>query len=726
MKKITLLLFSLIFCFSLNAQVLSENFDALALPAGWSNEYVSATVDWQFTATNQNGTVAPRNGAGMAAFWSNNYNSDATRLVTPSMDLSTLPSQVLSFYYTQEDWGGDQDVLRVYYKTSAAGAWVLLAEFLNDTNPVWTEVNLVLPNPSADYYIAFEGTSGYGRGITVDDLVIDDAPSCLTPGSLSVFATSPTEADLRWVAAGTETDFDYEYGAPGFTVENSEEIGSGSVTAESASISGLTAGTDYEFYVRANCGGDGNSSWAGPFAWTQADAGESCGTAFVATLEADCGVATPITLDFTGAPSNISTSCDTFNNYGLWVTATTDANGGLTVNASDAVDMAVYDMCGSVDIACYNAGIDPSVDLVLSPNTQYYLYFWQEGTGSTAMVDICISSYSPLPAPNCAEAPISPADMATGVLIPNGELTLTWTAPSAGPAPTDYEFFFGTASGTLVSLGFVGSTDTFIDLINLDFETTYYWSVVPYNGSTPAVGPCAEWSFTTEDAPPPPSNDDCSGAIPLTPGAAFGSNPVDGTVVSATADAEAASCGLDGPGVWYSVVVPGDGNITIETGPDAATSNGAFDSVIEAFSGTCGSLVSIDCDDDGADTGNFSILNLTGRTPGETIYVRVWEYLGDEEEPFSVSAHNSTLSTVSFENENAFTYFPNPVKNELTLKAQSNIQNISVYNMLGQEVLRTAPKALETNLDMNSLGQGAYFVKVTINDVTETVRVIKQ
>jgi len=738
MKKITLL-FSLIFCMGLNAQVLTENFDALALPAGWSNEYVpeSGSVDWQFVDENSPNaafavpplTVTPRNGTGMAAFWSNNYNGDATKLVSPTMDLSILPSQVLTFYYTNNDWGGDQDELRVYYKTSAAGAWQLISELTQSTGVSWTEVNIVLPNPSADYYVAFEGTSGYGYGVTVDDLVIDDAPNCLTPGSLSVFETSTTTADLNWIATGSETDFTYEYGTAGFTQGGAGSIGSASVTGVTAGISGLAAGTAYEFYVQANCGVDGDSGWAGPFAWSQADEGESCGTAYVAALEADCGTATPISLDFTGAPSNISTSCDTFNNYGLWVTTTTDANGGLTINASDAVDMAIYDMCGGIDIQCFDTSVDPSVDLSLTPNTQYYLYFWQEGALSTATVDICVSSFTPAPAPDCAEAPISPTDGQTGVsILPGNELQLTWTAPSNGPAPTDYEFFLGTTSGALTSAGLIGSTDTFADLINLDFATTYYWSVVPVNGSTLATGPCSEWSFTTEDAPPAPANDDCSGAIALTPGNAFGVNPVDGSVVSATADAEIASCGLTGPGVWYSVVVPGDGNITIEIGPDAATGNTDFDSVIEAFSGTCGSLVPIEsgCDDDGADDGNFSKLALTGLASGSTIYVRVWEFLGDETEPFAISAHNATLSTSAFENEKTFTYFPNPVKNELTLKAQSNIQNVSVFNMLGQEVLRATPNALESNLNTNELSQGAYFVQVTINNTTETVRIIKQ
>ncbi len=223
-------------------------------------------------------------------------------------------------------------------------------------------------------------------------------------------------------------------------------------------------------------------------------------------------------------------------------------------------------------------------------------------------------------------------------------------------------------------------------------------------------------------------NDDCSGAIALTPGNNYAENAVDGTVVGATFNGETSSCQIagPGPGVWYSVVVPADGNLTIETGPDSATNTTTFDSVIEVFSGDCGSLTSIDCDDDGASTGLYSILNLSGLTAGSTIYVRVWEYDGDELEPFSISAHSATLSVGDVENQNGFTYFPNPVKNTLNLKAQSNIQNLSIYNILGQEVLRTSPNALNSEVNMASLQTGAYFVKVTINDATETIRVIKQ
>ncbi|WP_422104982.1 T9SS type A sorting domain-containing protein [Winogradskyella sp.] len=224
----------------------------------------------------------------------------------------------------------------------------------------------------------------------------------------------------------------------------------------------------------------------------------------------------------------------------------------------------------------------------------------------------------------------------------------------------------------------------------------------------------------------PPSNDACADAVALTPGAIYSDNPVDGTVVGATADAEPNDCGSNGPGVWYSVVVPAGGDITIETGPDAGTSTTTFDSVIEVFEGSCGTLVSVACDDDGSSTGNFSILSLAGRTPGETLYIRVWEYLGDEIEPFSISAYSATLGVDDIEDSAAFTYYPNPVENTLTLKAQNDIDNVTMYNMLGQEVLRATPNTVDSIIDTSGLQTGTYFVKVTIANSTRTIRVIKQ
>ncbi|MCB0398122.1 MAG: VCBS repeat-containing protein [Winogradskyella sp.] len=84
----------------------------------------------------------------------------------------------------------------------------------------------------------------------------------------------------------------------------------------------------------------------------------------------------------------------------------------------------------------------------------------------------------------------------------------------------------------------------------------------------------------------------------------------------------------------------------------------------------------------------------------------------------------STLSLQPEKNSKSLIY-TNPVKNTLTLNAQNTIENVAMYNMLGQEVLRAAPNAVNSELDMSSLQDGTYFVKVTIANTTKTVRVVK-
>ena len=230
----------------------------------------------------------------------------------------------------------------------------------------------------------------------------------------------------------------------------------------------------------------------------------------------------------------------------------------------------------------------------------------------------------------------------------------------------------------------------------------------------------------------PPDNDDCSGAETLTPGATFDVNPLVGTTGGATASEvadpsiPATTCAnYNGGDVWYAVTVPADGNLTIETNANP-TGNGG-DGGMTVYTGTCGALVEFDCDDDGSPDGLYSQVDIVAADglANQTVYVRVWEYGNDAILNFQVSAHSATLSTNSFD-VNGFEYFPNPVNDKLSLRAQNNIQNVSVYNILGQEVVRMAPNAISSDVDMTELNNGAYFVKVTINDKIETIKIIKK
>ena len=86
----------------------------------------------------------------------------------------------------------------------------------------------------------------------------------------------------------------------------------------------------------------------------------------------------------------------------------------------------------------------------------------------------------------------------------------------------------------------------------------------------------------------------------------------------------------------------------------------------------------------------------------------------------------ATLSTISFDNGRAFTFFPNPVDNKLTLVAGKQIENVTIYNILGAQVATLSPNSLTKDVDTSKLTAGTYFVQVTVEGITDTIKIIKQ
>ena len=137
----------------------------------WTQEFVSGSTSWTTAGANQNNTVTPKTGSGLALFYIGNFSSPVTRLVTPSLNLGGAVNPQVNFSYTNVDWAGDIDELRVLYKTSSGGSWIELANYTAES-ATWSDITINLPNPSSDYYVAFEGTANYGRGLTLDDVSI--------------------------------------------------------------------------------------------------------------------------------------------------------------------------------------------------------------------------------------------------------------------------------------------------------------------------------------------------------------------------------------------------------------------------------------------------------------------------------------------------------------------------------------------------------------------------
>ena len=97
----------------------------------------------------------------------------------------------------------------------------------------------------------------------------------------------------------------------------------------------------------------------------------------------------------------------------------------------------------------------------------------------------------------------------------------------------------------------------------------------------------------------------------------------------------------------------------------AAPATSLTDTVITVYSGTCGSLdgTEVDCSDDF--TGLFSLVSLTGQTPGSTLLVGVWKYgtvaPSATSKDFKVSACDASLANGSFDNTN-FAYYQTQLK----------------------------------------------------------------
>jgi hypothetical protein len=83
--------------------------------------------------------------------------------------------------------------------------------------------------------------------------------------------------------------------------------------------------------------------------------------------------------------------------------------------------------------------------------------------------------------------------------------------------------------------------------------------------------------------------------------------------------------------------------------------------------------------------------------------------------------HDLAHNDVAENDSEVIALYPNPVKDKLTVKVE-NLQTIEVYNLVGQLVM-TAESSV---VDMGSLKEGIYFVRVTADDKTMTKRVVKQ
>jgi len=102
---------------------------------------------------------------------------------------------------------------------------------------------------------------------------------------------------------------------------------------------------------------------------------------------------------------------------------------------------------------------------------------------------------------------------------------------------------------------------------------------------------------------------------------------------------------------------------------------------------------------------------------------------------YYVYVTNGAITDIVIDGENlgtddniieGFTYYPNPTDGILNLNSIENIDDVAIYNLLGQQVLNQTIRATSVELNVSNLTVGAYIMKVSVNGQIGTYKIIKR
>jgi hypothetical protein len=517
------------------------------------------------------------------------------------------------------------------------------------------------------------------------------------------------------------------------------------ISGTSTSIGSLQPNTTYYYWVKTNCGGTtAQSVWS-----------------FVGTVKTACGAVTSMSENFDSY--NTGTTLPdcwvrNFVNGTMTISSTTPASGTRNIYQTNTstqtpstvvlpefsninagthwlkLKARVTTATGTLNVGYVTNPTDASTFVLIQALSITNTNYTSTNPEYTVIVPSSVPVNARLAVRNTADGKgyywddvvweavpscFPPTALTTSAITSNSA-TLSWTAPSSAPA-SGYEYTYTTTNTAPTGNGTsLSGTSAIIPLPSP--STTYYlWVRSKCSATSTSV-----WVNATVNTKA--INDECSAPIAITPGATFTTNPVTATTVGATSTSDATAthtCQTTGYNdTWYSVVVPASGNLTIET--QSATGSAVSDTVLGVYTGSCGSLTQVGCDDDSSSDGNFSLVTLTGQTPGATLLIGVWNYSSSSSGQFRIAAYDASLSTsdLSVAKKNVKVY-PNPFSDIINISEFKDIKTIKVTDVAGR-TLRTIENPTQ-EINLGSLNSGLYLITMYFKDGSQhTVKTIKK
>jgi Secretion system C-terminal sorting domain len=225
------------------------------------------------------------------------------------------------------------------------------------------------------------------------------------------------------------------------------------------------------------------------------------------------------------------------------------------------------------------------------------------------------------------------------------------------------------------------------------------------------------------------TNDSCFVSAGLNPAGSFGEGAVVGSFFGANISSiPPSTCATNSfYDVWYTTAVPLSGNLTIETQINSI--NSTSDTVLAVYT-SCGGVL-LGCDDNSGLTGvndNMSIITITGRTPGEILYIGVWKKGASaatlSDALFKIAVYDASLANQDFEFNNLKIY-PNPFNTDFKITLEEKAEG-TIVDFTGKTIRNLTLHSGENFVNLSEQSQGIYFVKLHNENGNKIFKLVKE
>lgn len=207
-------------------------------------------------------------------YFQGNDKSNDDWLISPGFTLDGSKIYELSYYYRTSTSNENKfEVLLSNNGRQTSEFKKVLVKSAVYKNSVYQKETVYITNYTGDVFIAWHVIGDGTNLLRIDNVSVEEV-SCIAPHNLTITGVTKNTVDFSF-EDDNNTSWEYHIQPGGIGTP----IGSGRLTKKKENSDNQTSGTsssklqpntEYEIYVRSQCGKDANSKWIGPIIFTTA------------------------------------------------------------------------------------------------------------------------------------------------------------------------------------------------------------------------------------------------------------------------------------------------------------------------------------------------------------------------------------------------------------------------------------------------------------------------